>query len=279
MTGCICGSLAPGQLLNFQEFEPEPGMWAFDNELSGKPGRSLQIDMQNGRAMIVSYLGYRSDGSAVFLQASGLRAPDSSAFAGTLQEFRNGPSIGTGGEASNGEQAASLGPIQLTFDSSTTGTVTLPGDAPRRISRYHYEEYPIRFNNRFAVYGGFDPFVGDVLPATLTVTANEGVFRMQIATLNNSTCQLTGAYRLAGGGLESDGTATCSGNITGSANGSYRLERFTVSRTGMVTGRMYIDGYARIDFAGACLGSRDPVFAVVTGGRKSCSSTDLGLPR
>ncbi|CAM4010036.1 hypothetical protein [Paracidovorax anthurii] len=103
---------ALAQTVFIPPIEPEPGMWAFDGEMNGKPGRSLQIDMQNGRAMIVSYLGYRSDGSAVFLQASGLRAVDSSSFQGTLEEFRNGPAIGSGGTGSNGERAASTGPAR-----------------------------------------------------------------------------------------------------------------------------------------------------------------------
>ncbi|SFD82445.1 hypothetical protein [Paracidovorax konjaci] len=259
--------------------EPEPGMWAFDGELNGKPGRSLQIDMQNGRAMIVSYLGYRGDGSSVFLQASGLRATDSSAFQGTLQEFRNGPAIGAGGSAGAGELAANTGPIQITFDSATTGTVTLPGDVPRRISRFHYEEYPIRFSNQFAVYGNFDRFVGAIVPVTLDIKAENGVFTMKYIHTGTAQCDFSGTYRLLGGGLQSEGKVACNSGLAGPTDGTYRIERLTVDRAGMITGRMYMARdtqlYARVDFAGACLNSRAAVFAA--GGRPGCGSSDLGL--
>lgn len=269
---------ALAQTANAAPVEPEPGMWAFDGELNGKPGRSLQIDMQNGRAMIVSYLGYRGDGSAVFLQASGQRASDASAFQGTLQEFRNGPAIGAGGSASGGELAATTGPIQITFDSATTGTVTLPGDVPRRISRFHYEEYPIRFSNQFAVYGNFDRFVDAIVPVTLDVKAENGVFTMKYIHNGTAQCDFSGTYRLVGGGLQSEGKVACNSSLAGPADGTYWIERFTVSRAGMVTGRMYLarDAVrARVDFAGACLRSRGAVFAA--GGRPGCSTEDLGL--
>lgn len=270
---------ALAQTANAPPVEPEPGMWAFDGELNGKPGRSLQIDMQNGRAMIVSYLGYRGDGSAVFLQASGLRATDSSAFQGTLQEFRNGPAIGIGGSASAGELAANTGPIQITFDSATTGTVTLPGDVPRRISRFHYEEYPIRFSNQFAVYGNFDRFVGAIVPVTLDIKAENGVFTMQYIHTGTAQCTFNGTYHLAGGGLQSEGKVACNSSLAGPADGTYRIESLTVSRTGMVTGRLYmlrdLQLYARVDFAGACLNSRGAVFAA--GGRPGCGAADLGM--
>ncbi|WCM88135.1 hypothetical protein [Acidovorax sp. NCPPB 3576] len=77
---------------------------AFDDALNGQPGLSLQTDTPLGRTMIVSYLGYRANGSALFLQASGVRNANDTAFTATLQEFRNGKSIAGG--AGNGELAA-----------------------------------------------------------------------------------------------------------------------------------------------------------------------------
>ncbi|CAM4010001.1 hypothetical protein [Paracidovorax anthurii] len=152
--------------------------------------------------------------------------------------------------------------------------MTLPGDVPRRISRFHYEEYPIRFNNEFAVYGNFDQFVGAIVPLTLNIKAENGVFTMKYINTGTAVCDFTGTYRLVGGGLQSEGQVACNSGMAGPPNGTYRIERLTVSRAGMVAGRMYLNAF-RVDFAGACLNSRGAVFAA--GGRPGCGINDLGL--
>lgn len=72
MTGAVHpGTPAPCSTHFYGGFPLQTGMWSFDDELNGRPGRSLQIENLPGSgALIVSYLGYRADGSSLFLQGS-----------------------------------------------------------------------------------------------------------------------------------------------------------------------------------------------------------------
>ena len=47
---------------------PDSGLWGFDAEANGQPGRGFQIDQQQGSLMLFTYMGYRADGSPLFLQ-------------------------------------------------------------------------------------------------------------------------------------------------------------------------------------------------------------------
>lgn len=66
---------------------PDSGMWTIDGELNGKPGRGIQIDRQSGLNVIVTYYGYRTDGSALFLQAAG-QLKDEKIFEGSWPNTR-----------------------------------------------------------------------------------------------------------------------------------------------------------------------------------------------
>ncbi len=212
--GCLGGVVMIGwpSLCNFgqtsAQTEPEPGIWGFDGEVNGRPGRSLQIDTQQGQAMVVTYVGYRADGSSLFLQAGGVRASGDTAFSGDLREFRNGPVIG-GGQRS-GEEAADLGTMRISFDSSTTGTVTLPGDVPRRIARFQYENHTARFNQNYRARDIGSTSVSG-MATRLSFTARDGQFRLlrSFGGGAGSSCLFTGSYRLAGRGIESSGTYSC----------------------------------------------------------------------
>lgn len=209
--------------------EPEPGMWAFDGEQNGKPGRGLQIDTQEGQGMVVSYVGYRSNGSSLFLQASGLRPAGSTAFTGTLQEFRNGPVIG--GSTGNGEPAASLGTIQLSFDTPTSGTVTLPGDVPRRISRLTYQT---RWNEPTKQYlmlptAGFEQ--------EYDIQLAQGNFRLsQTSTRDGTLCTYAGPYQTRGAGIEGEGTKLCTDATGTQRSKAIRIERFSIDSYGLFSG-------------------------------------------
>lgn len=72
---------------------PLSGMWSFDGELTGKPGRGFQIDSQGSALLIISYFGYRTDGSALFLQAHGPRE-DNGDFSADLVEYQGGTVLG-----------------------------------------------------------------------------------------------------------------------------------------------------------------------------------------
>ncbi|GKS95403.1 hypothetical protein [Acidovorax sp. SUPP2825] len=253
LTGLMAACASPAWA---QTAEPEPGMWSFDGELNGRPGRSLHIDTQYGRSMAVSYLGYRADGSSFFLQAGGARPEGSSSFNGTLREFRNGPVIGAG--VGQGEEAATAGPVQVVFDTPTSGTVTLPGDTPRRISRYRYED-PTERLTRFPIgvrsYAAVAAAQND--PLELSLKLQGGQFAMETTNpqsrLGFPRCSYAGTSQPAGAGVSSDGTFTCTTEAEGTTTGTYRAEHFVMQADGLFTGTLWRNG-ERSELFGGCLG-------------------------
>lgn len=219
------------------EAEPEPGMWAFDDELDGRPGRGLQIDTQEGRAMVVSYVGYRANGSSLFLQASGARPAGSGAFTGTLQEFRNGPVIG--GASGNGEPAATVGTIQLRFDTPTSGTVALPGETPRRISRLTYQDW---WSDRFFSYDfHLTEYARSATGTTeqYRIELSRGEFRLsQQTTRSGMLCTYSGPYQRRGAGIEAEGTKICTDSTGAQQRSAFRAERFSVDNEGIFSGTL-----------------------------------------
>ena len=125
---------------------PQPGLWSIGGELNGKPGRGLQIDRQSGETVIVSYFGYRADGAATFFQAVG-KITDGKTLDADLVEYMNGKALG--GKAQDAQEARVVGRMRLEFSTSTSGTVSLPGEAPRSFARYAFEDTRGRLNNRF----------------------------------------------------------------------------------------------------------------------------------
>ncbi|MDA8443584.1 hypothetical protein [Paracidovorax valerianellae] len=247
--------------------EPEPGLWAFEGELNGQPGRSLQIDTEQGRALIVSYLGYRADGTSLFLQASGLRSGDSSAFRGPLQEFRNGPPV-IGGGAGNGEVAGSPGETQLTFDSPTSGTVTLPGDAARRISRFTYGPMVIGSSSGLYTLQTYSSRLNPTPTASYRIEMRSGNFLMsQLTTSDGRMCSYSGTYQKRGQGIESDGTASCVDPSGTQVRSPYRIEQFAVDSYGLATGTLRKDGIESF-FMGACHAG-----AIFLGSPATCASS------
>lgn len=219
--------------------DPLPGMWAFDGELTGQPGRGFQIDTQGSDVLIVSYFGYRADGSALFLQASGPRAADGS-FEADLVEYRNGTVLG--GAHQDGEQAQVVGRVQAVFDAPTAGSITLPGEQPRRVTRFQYVDNAPWFNQSFSA-DKYGPYAWST-KAQFTMAARDGVFTMaETETMNRTdgstysrTCQYEGSYTPAGTGLRSAGTVQCEG----ASATSYRAEALELTRDGFFSGRIYV---------------------------------------
>ncbi|MDA8523077.1 hypothetical protein [Acidovorax sp. NCPPB 4044] len=259
--------IAPCSLASYGAEALQPGMWSFDGELGGRPGRSLQIDrLDNSGMLILSYLGYRNDGSSVFLQGAthfgGLLRFNTYSF--PLKEFRGGPVIG--GPVTPGEEAATVGDMQLAFDSPTSGTITLPGEAPRRISRYRYEDHTVRFDKAFEGYGyPFAQAPGN--PISIDLVARDGVFRMDsYETPTYRRCQYRGSYQLTGEGLATEGTRSCA--VFGGATTTSYSGRLAVDENGLLRARMTEDG------------GRSPV--LITAGCSNgrlCTREELQRPR
>jgi len=111
-------------------FMPVIGLWNVTNEVNGQPGRGMMIEVRN-ESLFLTYFGYRPDGSSVKYNASGPLI--NSSFTGDLVEYEGGPVIG--GIYHPASLKGSIGSVSLHFTSGTHGTLTLPGDTPRAISK------------------------------------------------------------------------------------------------------------------------------------------------
>ncbi|RYF00884.1 MAG: hypothetical protein EOO32_05900 [Comamonadaceae bacterium] len=189
---------------------PQQGMWSIGSELDGKPGRGVQIDRQGGRTLIISYFGYRADGSSMFLQASGA-LKDGRTFNGELTEFKNGRPLG--GSQQSGAVARVVGPVSIEFETATTGLITLPGEQPQRFSRFQFEDLTVRINGGFEGQVVPSNFVVTPVPVYLSVTTGTNELRISELIRNpdgtTTSCTLKGDLEFAGDGFASNGVAFC----------------------------------------------------------------------
>lgn len=111
-------------------FMPAGGLWAVDEENTGQAGRGFQIEVEN-EIMVLTYYGYRADGSSVFYLAAGPIVGNS--FSGALTEYQNGKALGTTGQPASA--VGSAGTVYATFTSGQHGTITFPGESPKAISK------------------------------------------------------------------------------------------------------------------------------------------------
>ena len=262
---------------------PQQGMWSIGSEVNGKPGRGIQLDRQGGDHLILTYIGYRPDDSSMFLQASG-KLIDGMFFSSDLTEYKNGRALGGG--ARDGELAQVVGPIAIKFDSTTSGTVTLPGEEPKRFSRYQYEDHLARLNSTFEYrwYRG-----GSALhsSATAVIRTQPGQFSMTEViptSMGDSECKYSGDLRPTGETFSSSGTGSCSHpNSMVPTTWQYQLVDINVDEHGMFSARLFV-GNSGTDalqaptemrhMQGACL-TKGPEFA--DGSRSRCRTSELGI--
>lgn len=224
---------------------PDSGMWAMDGELNGKPGRGIQIDRQGGLNVIVTYFGYRTDGSALFLQAAG-QLKDEKIFEGELTEYRGGRVLG--GPAQDGEPVRVVGPVRIVFDTETSATVTLPGEAPQPMKRFGFEDNLARMHGKsFSYSSGEELVMSGSRGGQLHIYAKGDVFRMEEEFAAGGTCFYEGPLRYSGGGIYSEGLLSCKGAPSRSGLNMYRIERLHVDEYGVLTGRIHWSG---VDAAG-----------------------------
>jgi hypothetical protein len=112
---------------------PEAGEWVIDSELDGRPGRGFQIDVQD-RTLVVLFMGYAGDGSATWYLVAGAMAGDT--FTGSLDQFAGGTAFGR--SLVSAHAIGSAGNVTLTFTDATHGQITLPGEAPKAVSRLSF---------------------------------------------------------------------------------------------------------------------------------------------
>jgi len=218
---------------------PQQGMWSIGSEANGKPGRGIQIDQQGGQFLILTYIGYRADGSATFMQASG-KIENGKNFTADLTEYRNGRALG--GAAREGEVAYTAGKVTIQFQSPTSGTIKLPGEPAQSFSRYQYENHLARLNHRFTAYFASPLGVGRT-PASITITADGNKFEMREAYGYESdapVCTYVGNLSPAGDAFSSRGTVQCTNPGPGTIKAdSYRINELRVDTHGTLSGRIF----------------------------------------
>lgn len=116
---------------------PQNGNWIITNELTGKPGRGMGIDVQDGIFLMQLY-NYNKDGTPTFHMATGT-VVDNKVVA-PLKQYKDGPYFGS--PPRDGVEAADAGEVEVTFTSRTTAVIKLPGEKAKRMQRFNYESMP-----------------------------------------------------------------------------------------------------------------------------------------
>ena len=253
---------------------PQAGLWSVASEINGQPGRGIQIERQGGRTVILSYFGYRPDGSATFLQAVG-PLQNGKTLTAPLLEYKNGKVLG--GAPQSGAEAANHGTVTVDFDTPTSGSITLPGEAKTPFSRYTYEDLTRRLNNTFAV-STFWPSVrtyGLRKDATLVITAKDGKLTMDHSSIMNELnptstkrCIFKGDLTPSGAGFRSTGDVSCT---PADSEIKYDVRDLRVDEYGMLTARVDVHDGGR--FTGSMVeGSTETMY--ITGHCLGGSVTD-----
>lgn len=172
LLGCVAWLAAPAFAAT-----PQPGLWTIDAEQNGQPGRGMQIDVQNG-ALVLSFYGYRSDGSAQwYLSAGPLGA---NGYSGPLDRYAGGTPFG--GTARRAVSDGSAGTVSLSFSDSTHGLITLPGESPKAITKLAFGGSTRRFkaevwaDNWFSLSVGERQVAEDSVPVTTERSFNSETF-------------------------------------------------------------------------------------------------------
>lgn len=219
---------------------PDSGMWAIEGELNGKPGRGIQIDRQSELNVIVTYYGYRTDGSALFLQAAG-QLKDEKIFDGELTEYQGGRVLG--GPAQNGEVVQFVGPVRIVFDTETSASITLHGEATQLMKRFRFEDHLSRLTEHGFSYLTTQAMVYKAKPRSIFVYAKNGIFRMNEVFENGRICSYECNFEMSGPSLNSAGGVSCEDPSSRPGISSYKIENLRVDDYSVLTGRVNWSGW------------------------------------
>ena len=116
---------------------PQSGLWGIDAENTGQPGRGFTIDIEYS-VLVLTLYAYNADGSPQWYLAAGPLTD--TGFTGSLDEYRGGTALGM--PYAPAARIGSAGNVVLVFKDSTHGTITLPGEAAKPISRLVFASSP-----------------------------------------------------------------------------------------------------------------------------------------
>lgn len=121
----------------FSNFTVSPGNWVVTSEVNGLPGRGMGIEVRDNTLVMAVY-NYTASGEATFHLTAGPMTANY--FTGQLQAYKGGRYLGS--SARDAAPDGSAGEVKLHFTSSTTGTITFPGEQPLEISRFMFNDAP-----------------------------------------------------------------------------------------------------------------------------------------
>ncbi|GAB2476720.1 hypothetical protein GCM10027082_30070 [Comamonas humi] len=145
ITGCVAyADVYVGDVRNCNRaVTPSSGTWVVEDELLGKPGRGLAIDVQNGMAL-AQVFNYLPGGAPTFHMGSGTYKGIETRFA--LNRYEGGRALG--GSASSAQLVDTAGELAMKFSSGDAelelpsrvrGSAQLPGEPDKRIVRMALE--------------------------------------------------------------------------------------------------------------------------------------------
>lgn len=139
---------------------PQSGLWIIDAEADGRPGRGIAIDAR-GNVLVTTVYAYQNSGLAQWYLASG--PFDGNSFQGTLATYEGGTPFGAAPVAAHA--GATAGTISLSFIDATHGTVTLPGEPTRAISKVVFGSAVPQTHFKLEAWADnwFAAFHGDIL--------------------------------------------------------------------------------------------------------------------
>lgn len=167
------GSVPYGQQPSYM---PSNGTWVMNDELTGKPGRGISLDVQGGK-MVMQVFGYQANGQPTFHMGVGSYAAeseysDTSSTLFGLQQYGGGRSVG--GAPASAHLVHDAGNVLVSVSGARSATlaqamVQLPGEEAKLMQRIPLES-PQSLEDRF--FGEwYAPSFGK-LGGPLTVTLN-----------------------------------------------------------------------------------------------------------
>ena len=117
--------------VNAFNIRPVDGLWSFDSELNLAVGRAVNLELSNGLLVVTMYT-YNAQRAPTFYVGSGFLAANNVA-TGVFSEPQGGTCLGC--VPSSGRLLSTPGSFTFEFTSSTTGYLTLPGEARKTITK------------------------------------------------------------------------------------------------------------------------------------------------